>query len=686
MNQTLDLSNGNIRYVMDLSRGAALRSFGLPGGPEWVAADRSGLDFAVYAEGSRIDGQSEGLSLLGAERHIDGSGAEEATLRFLHLPTGLEIESHIVLYEEGAVAKKWIAIRNVGSQPIKIDRVDSFHLVLPHEEWTVHSFESDWGAEFSPVAEPLTDSIVLETKQGRSSKHRHPWMTLKRGEGEGLLTVCPMWSGNWILRCEREEDFYALSGGLHDWMFFKTLAPGESMESVHVALALGSGNDLNSVSVSLARVGKNYWYPRNELSRSLPVEWNHWWSYEDKTIDEQSFLANVEAAASAGIEVCTLDAGWFGPSDGTTEWYDYRGDWDRVNDSRFPGGIRKLSDVVRGKGMKFGLWCEIEAVGKLAALANDHPDYIAKRDGESLGYLCFGNPEVQEWAFQTLDKLIADYHCDWVKLDFNLDPGAGCNCEHHGHGAGDGLYEHYIGYYAVLDRIRGKHPHVLLENCASGGLRIDLGILQHTHTTFLSDPDWPEHSLQVFWGATTFLAPENSLHWSYSDWLGNHPHQKFNPGDPALSLRQFDYYTRIAMLHGFGLSQKLPDLPGHIRERLVLHIDLYRSVVRRFVREGDMYRLTGQPQREGKGERWAAFQYAMPEGDEHLLFVFRLDRSEASRTILLQGLNPGDRYELQWLSEDRHWTGQGAYLAKKGLLIGNLLEEDSALIFIRKIV
>ncbi len=77
-------------------------------------------------------------------------------------------------------------------------------------------------------------------------------------------------------------------------------------------------------------------------------------------------------------------------------------------------------------------------------------------------------------------------------------------------------------------------PEVVLENCSSGGLRIDLGILRQTHMTFLSDPDWPVHDLQIFWGASTMLAPDVLLHWSFCDWRSTNPppQQTFNPRDP----------------------------------------------------------------------------------------------------------------------------------------------------------
>jgi alpha-galactosidase len=684
----LDLSNGIIRYGLDVEKGSTLRAYGLALGSEWTSDERRGNDFAVYARGQRIDGRTEGLTVIGVEKtdgETQASGTVTVTVKLRHEQSGLEVDSHHIVYEGTAIVEKWITVRNAGTEPITIDRLDSFHLSLPRDEWRVLTYESDWGAEFAPRDVPLRKTFIAETRQGRSSKGNHPWMALVRGGGD-LLTICPMWSGNWILRCEREEDgLFSVSGGLHDWEFAKILAPGEETQSIRVALSMGSGNDLNTASIPLARVGRSHWYPRNELSLSLPVEWNPWWSYEDKTINEQAFLDNVEVAARLGIEVCTMDAGWFGPDHAESEWHDYRGDWDSVNELRFPGGIRFLADSVHGKGMKFGLWCEIEAVGKLASLAEVYPDYVARRNGQSLGYLCFGNPQVRDWAFSRLDELISVYMCDWIKLDFNLEPGAGCNCNDHGHDAVDGLFEHYNGYYEVLDLIREKHPEVLLENCASGGLRIDLGMMKHTHTTFLSDTDWPEHSLQVFWGATTFLAPDVCLHWSYSDWLGQHPHQKFKPNDPGLRPHQFDFYTRISMLGGFGMSQKLPELPDWVQDRIARHVRDYQTIVRRFILEADLYRLTSQTEREGKGDRWAAFQYRMPGGGEHLLFVFRLSGAEPERHIKLRDVKPDGYYEMTWISEKRVQLVYGSELMEQGLLFERLAEEDSAIIRIRQL-
>lgn len=643
------------------------------------------MEFEIKIDGVAVRSGTPGVKAAGtAERKLQGAVHYVSTYNYE--TAGLFIECHRTDYEGTEVSERWVTVRNGGERSVRLEGAESFVIGLPKDSYRLMYYTSGWGEEFESVYKSLdaTEDFVLETRKGRSSRDVHPWFTLFGADG-GMVSAAPMWSGNWAFRFRPNgEQGMEVSGGLQTWEFWKTLQPGDAFESVRTAVVTAPGVDLNDITVQYAKVGRAFWYPRNTLSESLPIEWNHWWSYEDKKINEETFLANVRKAAEMDIDICTLDAGWFGPIDPESNWYDIRGDWDMVNTVRFPNGIRPLADACHEAGMKFGLWCEIEALGKDAAIAKRRPDLPALRDGRPLGYVCFGNPQAREWAFETLDRLITEYRCDWIKLDFNLDPEAGCNREDHGHGAGDGLFEHYKGYYEVLSRVRAKHPEVLLESCSSGGLRIDLGLLRETHTTFLSDPDWPEHDLQVFWGASTMLAPNVCLHWGYCDWLGDHPKQKFNPRDPSLQPHQLDYYTRISMLGGFGFSQKLPELPEWVAERFVHHTGIYKEHVSRFVRTADVYRLTEQPKREGRGDRWAAFQYSIPESDEHLFYVFKLPGGEESRTFRLKRLDANAVYRLRSLGGGETRELSGSELMREGLEFLGFREQESDLILLEK--
>lgn len=589
----------------------------------------------------------------------------------------------------------WVEVANISKSDLVITRLDSFRATLPVGDWTLHAHESSWGHEFTPITMPLKGTIVLETLSGRSTNGKMPVFSLTTPEGR-VLHAAIAWSGNWIVRFEPAgigsldgapgpRARYRVCGGLSDWEFCKTLAPGDSLRSPEAVFVERDRGTVEEAGRAIARMASRQWIPHTPLTDTVPVEWNSWWPYEDSRITQDAFKANVDVAARLGFDICTLDAGWFGDPQSPHGWWEIRGDWDVVNTNRFPSGIRALSDYCHDRGMKFGLWCEIEAVDKLAALNVKRPDVLAMRDGDPIGYVCMGNPATVDWAFDTLSSLIENYKADWIKLDFNADPGAGCNRADHGHEPGDGLYAHYQGYYGLLDRLREAYPEVVFENCASGGLRVDLGIMKHLPVTFLSDPDYPVHALQLVWGASGFLPARACLKFS---WSQNHMGDKNSAEEPIsadMPRHKFDYIMRIAMLNIFGVSCRLPDFPDWCQDRLAEHIAFYKSTLRPFIRSADVYRLTAQPLRTGGGDRWAAFLYALPDRRRAALYVFRLTGGEEERTIKLAGLDPDTAYTLTYQdapANELSARANGRELMETGLIFSGLAEEASQIVIL----
>lgn len=642
----------------------------MPASPLW----------AIVCAGDTLTAQSAQVAYHGVTYMRETPGMVTAALTFIVPTLGLRVVWSLRMYAGTTLCETWVQVFNDGAVVQTIDRIDSCSFDIPSAGYDMLSYTGVWGSEFEPVRRRVNGDVRLETRAGRSSQGMHPWCALWR-DNRALLSVSVAWSGNWVIRLDELADgAFRVSAGVNDWAFFVDLAPRASVESPKVVLVLQDHPDLNTAAQAYAQVGRAYWYPRAPLADAMPVEWNHWWTYEDRTLNEQVFRKNVDAAKALGIEVCTLDAGWFGPSDPNTHWYDYRGDWHNVNTRRFPSGIRALSDYVHAAGLAFGIWCEIEALGRHAEANTLHPEIVARRHDSALGYVCLGSPAGWNWAFATLERLIVEYRADWIKLDFNLDPGAGCDRTDHGHGAGDGLLCHYHGYYRLLEAIRSKYPHVVLENCSSGGLRIDLGLARQTHMAFLSDPDWPEHSLQLYWGAATMLAPDALLHWGFCEWgFADHPQQTFDPRATTLTPTQLDYYTRIGMLRRFGFSQGLPDLPEWVASRYAQHIRDYQQTIRRFVKDATYYHLTNQPRRDGTLERYAAFQYVRAAANESLLAIFRMPGAKKARRIPVLAVDEAQTYCLTWLGENRQRIIAGSEL-RDGLWCDDLSEPGSALI------
>lgn len=532
-------------------------------------------------------------------------------------------------------------LTNDGDRDAVLARLDPLAAGLGGAGWEALAFRSAWGDEFRPETHRADVDLFFESRAGRSSHGYVPWVGFER-PGAGLV-VAPAWSGNWHVDLTEGG---TLTAGISDWQFETVLRPGERLVAPSVVIAVGRDRDEAAVALTTA-VGAG-WIPRSAASDRLDVEWNHWWPYEDAEVDERVIADNAERAVRAGIRQVTVDAGWFGPSDVDSYWSLVRGDWDRVNTARFPSGMAALGDRIRAVGARPGIWLEAEAVGRDAQVRRERPELLAiavdgRRPDRSyrvgsesldpddptfLGYVCCGSPEGRRFVAESLDRIVSDMGAEWLKLDFNVDPDAGCTRTDHGHGAGDGLFRHYEGLYAELDAFRDRHPELVLEACSSGGLRLDLGLARHVHTLFLSDPDYTEHALQVFWGAGMMFPPAAMLHWSWSQWRGDYPSARLDFG--SLSAEEFATTLRAAMLHRFGVSLRLPELRDDLTRTLDEHVAVYTDTVASLVRDGVVRRLTAQPERGGRGERRPAFQLSAPGGERHVVAAFRLDAEDAS--------------------------------------------------------
>lgn len=553
--------------------------------------------------------------------------------------------------------------------------LDALTAALPDQRWSAMWFTSRWGKEFTPERREDAAGLVIETRTGRSSHGAHPLIALSGADRVILISVA--WSGNWRIAI---DDDGIVRAGISPHEFWLELGPGESVTSPAVFVATGA--TLADAGANLAAaVGRLV--PRTPWSESMPTEWNHWWPYEDRDITQEIFAQEAEQAAELGLSVATLDAGWFGSADANADWQAERGDWHLVNTDRFPDGLATLADRVRAQGAEFGIWIEGEAVGADAALRHHRPELLAARsrlesieritvsldpdDPTFLGYLCLGSPAARAFVEDALDRVVTETGARWLKLDFNVDPGSGCDRTDHGHGAGDGLFRHYEGLYAVLDAFRERHPEVVLEACASGGLRLDLGLAQHVHCSFLSDTDWTEHHLQVLWAASMMFPPAAMLHWSWSQWRGDHAPQQRDLA--RLEAAAFDRELRAAMLHRFGVSLRLGDLSEQLRERLRLHVAVYRREIAPLLPAGVLRARTGQPLRAGLGERHPVFQ--LDDGEAHLLAAFSLDSVRDDFVVSWDRLDPEARYRVEELGSDAApWWSSGADLMEDRVRTG----------------
>ncbi len=595
----------------------------------------------------------------------------------------ISLELTAKLDPETGVSCCTLQVQNESPQPVRLSRAD-VGVSFDTENFLLHYFHSDWGAEFTPRSQHIQREFSFGCVSGRSCKGFTPYAECDTGSGYYAMALA--WSGNWTCTafpwaesyCDNRPWTYCCVMGLTDGEFYHDILPGKSFTTPAVYIACAP--DREAACLGLRRHYKKHLSPLSEeMFTPMPLEYNTWWPYEDKFIDEEVFQANAEIAKNLGFRYAMLDAGWFGEENEENTWYEKRGDWDKVNTKRFPSGMKALCDKAKAIGIAPGMWCEIEAVGRDADLNRTHEEIIAKRQGRSLGYVCFGSKAGRDWAMGVVDRILGEYGAKWIKFDFNLDPGFGCDRIDHDHGPGDGLYAHYQGYYQFLDQLREKYPDVVIENCSSGGLRNDIGMMSHCPVGFLADPDHTEFHLQLYWGSLSFLHQSCLLHFTWSDVLQNHNLGIACPIQEDTPHSKVDYIVRAALMGIPGFSYKLPELPSWVLERIRELGEFYTARASAFLLHGDAYRLTGQPLTCGQGERFPVFEFT-DQDRRGLVFAFRLTGAPQSQTVRLQALEPQRTYTVAWQDAETEYQATGAQLMEQGLTITGLPEEGSEII------
>ena len=252
-----------------------------------------------------------------------------------------------------------------------------------------------------------------------------------------------------------------------------------------------SDQGLNRLSVNFQRHSRDnvVVWTRDSLPR--PIHYNCWeaiyFEHEPNTLSEI-----LELAAHIGAERFVLDDGWFGTRDDDTQSL---GDWE-IDPRKYPEGLGPLIAKVNQFGMSFGIWFEPEMVNLTSKLYVKHPSWVLGSSDQILGrnqlVLDMANPDVQEYLFEKISAIIANHNITYIKWDHNR------------------VLPHVdaaqtYGTYKLMSRLRDKFPNVEIESCASGGGRIDFGILKYSQRVWLSDSNDALERLRIQHQASNFL-------------------------------------------------------------------------------------------------------------------------------------------------------------------------------------
>ena len=609
--------------------------------------------------------EPDSLRLLSDSTVLVSPAVQELRLRLSHARLPLDLDVRYAAWGETGVFSREIRLTNRGSAPLPVSQLPSISWDLPGGDYSMRYLWGSWGQERQLATETLAAGARrFEQTRGRATNGYVPWLSL-RNRTLGVEYIAELaWSGNWWMQVERQPGTGAaplldqpvrVQLGMHnDFGGPLTLAPGDTIALPRVVFTATIGN-MDDAANQMHRYQRNFLVPRVKTNQPPMVQFNTWFPLGPK-VDITNTIQAADGAAAAGAEVYVLDSGWYGSGD----WERTLGDYE-PDPRKFPRGLEELANHVHQKGMKFGLWVEIENVGIESRLFHEHPDWCLPYGGKpwitaNRCQLDFAHPAVRQWATATVDRLVDRYQLDWIKIDYNIDVGDRFDPARSGQ-SGRRLHDHLEAYYAWLDSIRAAHPDLVVENCSSGGLRLDLGVMAHTHTAWLSDVVDPIASVALGYGCTVQFAPEICNHWM----VGDADSGVVNPGKPP---GWWDFMLRVPMNGQFGISGRIPQWSAAVRQHVAANVALYKRI-RGIIAGADVYHLTPAPRRNAP-IGWTVLQYAHPDGRRSVVLAYRLARSSGSVTLRLRGLLPRATYDIT-VDGHRVESAAGATLAARGL-------------------
>lgn len=413
----------------------------------------------------------------------------------------------------------------------------------------------------------------------------------------------------------------------------------------------------------------------------VPLSGAPWVSYDiwstDATDVEKNILQEIVFAARIGVELFYLDAAWYRGSStrGNGDWGKGLGTY--IEDrSKFPRGLRYLSDAVHAAGMKFGLWVGPNIVDT-ALVPNEIPrSWLAMVDGKPLELkiptwenvcvqVCLGCPEYAEHLRKSLFKLVENYNLDWIKWDNSGIPAlpARCNRGDHGHNANDGSAAALDSEYAIFEHLHRQFPNLALEQCGYGS-RLDYGLAGEIRANWCSDTCFPASRLRSnsLVCASVYPSAYNAA------WIVNEDTELFG----ATTQAAVDSAIRSRMIGLFGvgtlngqMSQRASLYPKHILERLSVNVELYKRFRHLLFQQVSFpYQPYGTDP-----HGWQAIQFTSVNRSEAMLLCFRASSTQTTSQLPLSRLNPSKRYRARFIDGATEATMSGQELMASGLYL-----------------
>lgn len=497
-------------------------------------------------------------------------------------PRGLRCTHDLIVDPLSGTALIQISAENASSELLTLDTLGAFSLggITPFASddasgrlW-IHRCRSAWSAEGRLDSRSLEELHLERSWTGHAVRTErfgqvgslpvNGWFPFAAVEDRmaGVTWAAQIATpGTWHLELYRRADQLALGGGGSDRLageWSKTLAPGEIFTAPRAFLTAVAGDIDNACDRLLLAARGRACVTQREAD--LPVIFNEWCtSWGHPTHD--SLIALADRLANSGVIYLVIDDGW---AERPGNQFQQNGDW-RVNRQAFPEGLRATTDAIRARGMIPGLWFEFEAINPGSAAWHETAHQL-HRDGQPLQvgarrFWDFRDPWVHDFLAERVLARLRDDGFGYLKVDCNDSIGPGIDGPE---SPGENLRQHLAGVQRFFARLREELPDLVIENCSSGGHRLEPSMLALTSMSSFSDahetPDIP-----------LIAADLNRTVWSAQKQIW----AVLRPDD---SLQRLSYSLAATFLGRMCLSGEVDRLSSTAWEFTRTAMNLYRQV------------------------------------------------------------------------------------------------------------
>lgn len=353
--------------------------------------------------------------------------------------------------------------------------------------------------DFIPCQEILhhisaREEMSFSCMEGRPTSGSHgsfPYFNMKTLDRGVFFAIG--WSGQWHMQLRTRQHEYPgaatsfqFTGGVPG--IATVLHPGERIRTARILLMPWDGKIEDAWNQSRRFLLKYHTPHVDGRPAVLPLSLQSW------GYNARRNMAEIDEGVRSGLPFDTywVDAGWYGPT-GThcddpfhNDWSDHVG-WYTHDPSRYPQGLGEVGDYAHANGMRFLLWNEPDRAVVGTPAYEAHPEYYLAHPIGNSRMLNLGREDAYQWALDLLTDKIESYHLDILRIDYNVGPLDAWRANDAEGRQGMTEIRAVENFYRLWAELRRRFPHLLIDNCASGGRRLDFEANTNSVSLFRTD-------------------------------------------------------------------------------------------------------------------------------------------------------------------------------------------------------